>query len=587
MPFDGILIKNIAQELQDLLSGGRIGKIHQIDRDAVVIQVRANGENYRLLFSSNPSAARIHLTEKQFENPDTPPVFCMLLRKHLSGGIIKAFKTSGFERIVAMEVESTDELGDRGLKKLVIEIMGRHSNIILLNQNDKIIDAIKHVDMEVNRVRELLPARTYILPPQQDKLDPSLPETWEALKKEAPSCGRKAESFLLDRLKGFSPVLCREICFRAGVDDATPASALKEHELDRIISVLKELMEGLENQGSSPCLVIDKDLNKPVDFHCVPLSQYPSSQQYDLISTAVEAFYSLKSSKEFNSQRSNDLRKLVEKQLEKCEKRLAINLETYDTNKNYEHLRLMGELLTANIYALSKGMDKASVVNYYSETGEMMEIPLDKDKNPQENAQWYFKRYNKARSAFLYAQKEIEALKTEVAYLESVIFAIDNADGPEQYAEIRLELYEQGYLKSASTKGRKVQTVQVRPLSVLSRDGFEILIGRNNKQNDKLTFKTARHEDIWLHIKNFSGSHVVIRTEGQKVPDSTLVEAAEYAAYYSEARHAPKTEVDYTYVRNVRKPPGGKPGMAIYVNYYTVVVTPRPLDRDKEAQTSL
>ncbi len=574
MPFDGILIKNIAQELNHLLSGGRVGKIHQMDRDAIVLQVRASGENYRLLFSSNASAARIHLTEKQFENPETPPVFCMLLRKHLSGGIIKGFHTNGFERIISMEVESTDELGDRSLKRLVIEIMGRHSNIILLNHSDKIIDAIKHVDIEVNRVRELLPARTYILPPSQDKLDPTLYETYEAIKEEAPNSGRKIESFLLDRLKGFSPVLCREICFRAEVDEAKPASELRPEELSRIIAALKSMMEHLA-KGPSPCLIIDKNLGKPVDFHCLPLTQYPSSQHYGLISTAAEAFFNLKNNKEFNSQRSNDLKKLIEKQLEKCEKRLGINLGTYETNKNYEELRLMGELLTAHIYALSKGMDKASVVNYYSETGETMDIPLNKDKSPQENAQGYFKKYNKARTAFLYAQKEIEALKSEISYLESVLFAIDNAEGPEQYAEIRLELFEQGYLKSAATKGRKAQPVQALPLRVLSKDGIEIFIGRNNKQNDKLTLKTARHEDIWLHIKNFSGSHVVIRTGGQEIPDSTLVEAAEYAAYYSEARHAPKVEVDYTFVRNVRKPSGGKPGMVIYVNYNTVVVTPR------------
>jgi predicted ribosome quality control (RQC) complex YloA/Tae2 family protein len=577
MPFDGIFIKNIAHELNTLLAGGRIGKIHQLDRDAIVLQVRANGENYRLLLSSNPAAARIHLTEKQYDNPETPPVFCMLLRKHLSGGIVRGFKTIGFERIVFMEVETTDELGDRGIKKLVIEIMGRHSNIVLLNPNDKIIDAIKHVDMEVNRVRELLPARTYILPPQQDKLDPTKPETWDVLKAEAPACGRKVESFLLDKLKGFSPVLCREICFRAEVDDGVSASSLKEHELDRLIKALKEMMEGLENRGPSPCLIMDQSLGKPVDFHCIPLTQYPINQSFDFISTAAEAFYNLKNSREFNSQRANDLKKLVEKQLDKLEKRLAINLETYENNKDYEGLRLMGELITANIYALSKGMEKAMLVNYYSEAGETMEIPLDKDRNPQENAQWYFKRYTKARSAFLYAQKEIEAIKSEIAYLESVLFAIDNAEGAEQYAEIRLELVEQGYLKSAVTRGgRKPQPVQALPLRILSRDGFEILVGRNNKQNDKLTFKTARHEDIWLHIKNFSGSHVVIRTGGQEVPDSTLVEAAEYAAYYSQARHAAKVEVDYTYIRNVKKTPGGKPGMVIYVNYYTVVVTPRP-----------
>lgn len=575
MPFDGILAKNMAQELDTTLSGGRIGKIYQMDRDAIIVPVRANGENYRLLLSSNAASARIHLTEKQYENPETPPVFCMLLRKHLSGGIIKGIYTNGFERIIIIEVEATDELGDRSIKKLIIEIMSRHSNIILLNRSDKIIDAIKHVGVEVNRVRELLPARTYILPPAQDKLDPTKAETLDIILNEAPSSRRKVESFLLDKLQGFSPVLCREVCFRAGIEDTTPTCELNAQELTRLNQSLKDLMDGLQNKGPSPVIVYDNGIDKAIDFHCVSLTQYETSKSFALLSSAVETFFTLKNSKEFNNQRAHDLQKLVAKQLEKCEKRLSINLQTYEQNKNFEDLRLFGELITANIYALSKGMEKASVVNYYSDNGESIEIPLNKDKSPQQNAQLYFKRYNKARTAFLYAQKEIEIIKTEITYLESVIFSIENTDGSDEVTEIRLELYEQGYTKSTGKKGKKVQPVKALPLKVISQDGFEISIGRNNKQNDKLTLKTARHEDIWLHIKNFSGSHVVIRTEGKEVPDSTLVEAAQVAAWFSKARLAPKVEVDYTAVRNVKKPSGAKPGMVIYVNYNTVLVTPK------------
>ena len=578
MPFDGILVKNIAQELNLLLSGGRIGKIHQIDKDAIMVQVRANNDNYRLLISCNASTARIHITDKQYENPETPPVFCMLLRKHISGGIIKGFYTVGFERIITIEVESTDDLGDRSIKKLVVEIMGRHSNIILLNSSNKIIDAIKHVDNEINRVRELLPARTYVLPPAQEKLDPTLIETYDLLLEKAAFCGRKIELFLLDNLQGFSPILCREVCFLAQIDESTPTSSLEHSQLLKLIETLKDSMNNLTIKGPSPSIVIDENSGKPVDFHCIKLSQYQLNKNYDLISSAVENFFFLKNNREFLSQRTNDLKKLIEKHLEKCEKRLSINLSTYESNKSYDELRLFGELLTANIYALSKGMEKACVANYYSETEETIEIPLDKNKNPQENAQLYFKKYNKSRIALSYAEKEIQTLKFEIAYLESVIFEIDNAVGADQLGEIRLELIEQGYLKSNGKKGKKIQPVSALPLKVVSKDGFEIFIGRNNKQNDKLTLKTARHEDIWLHIKNFSGSHVVIKTSGNDVPDSTLIEAAEYAAYFSKARSAPKVEVDYTFVRNVKKPSGAKPGMVIYVNYNTVVVTPKPLE---------
>lgn len=573
MPFDGILTNKIAQELNHVLLGGRIGKIHQIGRDAIVIQIRAAGENHRLLLSCNASSARIHLSERQFENPDSPPVFCMLLRKHFSGGIIKGIWTNDFERIVTIEAEVTDDLGDRSVKRLVIEIMGRHSNIIILNKDNLIIDAMKHVGKDVNRVRELLPARVYMLPPSQDKLNPSSGDTTEKILKAAPQCGRKVESFLLDMLKGFSPVLCREICFRSKIDDSIPANELTFHELIRMTDVIKSMMDELFD--SCPNLINDDAMGKPVDFHCVRLLQYSSYKSFDTISRTVEEYYTLKNSKEFNTQEAKSLQNSVSKLLEKSEKRLAINLATYEENKNYDELRLFGELITANIYALSKGMENASLVNYYSESNETVDIPLDKNKNPQQNAQAFFKKYNKARTAFLYAKNEIGVLQDEISYLESVLFAVENAEGSEQLPEIRLELIEQGYAKSVAKKGRKAPPIKVLPQKIISKDGFEILIGHNNKQNDKLTLKLARHEDIWLHIKNFAGSHVVIKTEGKEVTDSTLVEAAQYAAWFSKARSAPKAEVDYTHVRNVKKPSGAKPGMVIYVNYHTVIVTPK------------
>lgn len=578
MPFDGILTNNIARELNQTLSGGRIGKIHQIKRDALVFQIRAGGENHRLLLSCNPSSARIHLTDRQYENPETPPVFCMLLRKHLSGGIIKEFFTNGFERIISIKADVTDDLGDKSEKILVIEIMGRHSNIILLNKDNIIIDAMKHIGSNVNRVRELLPARLYIPPPAQNKLDPTHESTILALLDEAPQCNRKVESFLLDKLQGFSPVLCREICFRAGIDDFIPANELTFHQLSRIADELTQLMAQFTGSGPSPTLVYDNNINKPIDYHCVNLTQYESSKSFDTISQTVESYYLQKNSSEFNTQRANNLYKNVSRLLEKSEKRLVINLHTYEENKGYDELRLFGELITANIYALSTGMEEASLINYYSEDNEPVIISLNKNRSPQQNAQSYYKKYNKSRTAFFYAKNEIEALKNEISYLESVLFSVGSAETPQQLAEIRLELYEQGFIKSTGKKGKGIQTVKILPQKMISKDGFEILIGHNNKQNDKLTLKTARHEDIWLHIKDFSGSHVVIKTEGKEVPDSTLIEAAEYAAYFSKARSSTKAEVDYTPIRNVKKPSGARPGMVTYINYHTLVVAPRRPD---------
>lgn len=575
MPFDGVLAYNMAKELNRFLAGGRINKIYQVDRDSVLLHIRAKGNNYSLLFSCNASAARLHITGKQFENPDTPPVFCMLLRKHLSGGIINSFYTNGYERIITMETEVTDELGDRNIKKLVIEVMGRHSNIILLTHDDKIIDSIKHVDFSVNRVREILPARHYILPPAQDKLSPDDPTVYDYLLNLAPVAERKISSFLLDKLQGFSPVLCREVCFRTGINDDKPANALTGEELNNLVRELKNLMRELSGNHATPSLVIDESTNKVIDFHCVELKQYGTRKTYNCISEAIEAFYSLKNSRELNNQRSNNLLKLIEKHLNKAEKRLDINIRTYEENKNYNDYKLFGELITANIYALKKGMEWATLINYYSPAGESITIPLDKNKNPQENAQQYFKKYHKAKTAFEYAEKETDILKAEISYLESVIFAIENAESPEQLNQIQTELYEQGYLSKPRQKGKMAKPAPVQPLKIQSQDGFEILIGRNNKENDKLTFKIARKEDLWLHIKNFPGSHVVIRTEGKEVPDTTLTEAAEYAAWFSKGRSASKVEIDYTQVRNVKKPSGAKPGMVIYVDYKTIVVNPR------------
>lgn len=575
MPFDGILTHFMAKELTEMLGGGRIGKIYQVGKDTVTMQIRANGENHRLLVSSNAASPRIHLSDKQYENPDNPPVFCMLLRKHISGALIRRIYTNDFERIVIMEVEATDELGDRSIKKLIVEIMGRYSNIILLNKDDKIIDAIKHVDREINRVRELLPARNYVLPPAQDKLDPTQEDLITILQKKATESERKVTSFLLDMLQGFSPVLCREVCQRAGVDEAKPANDLSGNELSRISGNLENMMNDLVSNGPSPMIVIDESTGKFLDFHAVALTQYSSRKRFDTISQAVDAFYQARKTSETNSQRTLELVKAMEKHIEKCEKRLAFNVQSFEENTDYDRFRLYGELITSNIYSLEKGLDQAHLLNYYADGEEYMDIPLNKDKNPQDNAQYYYKRYYKSRSAFNYAKGQLVTLKSELSYLESVMFSIENAEDNNQLQDIRQELYEQGYLHTSPTKGKRAAEIKSSFLSVVSSDGFEIFIGRNNKQNDKLTLKTARHEDLWFHIKNFPGSHVIIKTEGREVPEKTLHEAAGYAAWFSKARSAPKVEVDYTHIRNVKKPSGAKPGMVIYVNYNTIMAIPK------------
>jgi len=575
MPFDGILAHFMAEELNRVLIGGRIGKIQQVTRDTIILHVRAGGENHRLLISSNASSPRIHLTGKQYESPDNPPVFCMVLRKHLSGARIMGFNTTGFERVIFMEAEAADELGDRHVKRLAVEIMGKHSNIILLNSDNRIIDAIRHVDSQVNRVREILPARTYISPPAQDKLDPSSEDTYASIMEGLRESGRRIENYLLDRLQGFSPVLCRELCARASLDERKPASDLSTGEATRLIEELRGMMRGLIGCGPTPVVIYDHPSGKAIDFHITDLVQYPVKKYCRTISQAVDEYYSSRLEKEALSQKAHELMKTVGKLIEKCEKRLAANVQSYEENKDYERLRLFGELVTSSIYSLKKGMSSARIRNYYAEGEEYEEIPLDPQKSPQENAQHYFKSYGKARTAFNYAAGQIESLKKELSWLESVMLAIESAENSGQLDEIRLELYEQGYLKSYPRKSRRDGQAGSSPIRVVSSDGFEIFIGRNNKQNDRLTLKEARHEDIWLHVKNYPGSHVIIKTGGRQVPGSTLEEAAAYAAWFSKARTAPKAEVDYTYVRHVKKTSGARPGMVIYENYSTIVVAPK------------
>jgi predicted ribosome quality control (RQC) complex YloA/Tae2 family protein len=565
----------MAEELNNRLSGGRIGKIQQIKRDTIILHIRASGENYRLLISSNASSPRIHLTWKQYESPNNPPVFCMVLRKHLSGARILGFKTAGFERVIIMEAEAMDELGDRSIKRLAVEIMGKHSNIILLNKDNRIIDAIRHVDSQLNRVRELLPARTYVAPPAQNKLDPSSENTYQAILDGFGESNRRIEKYLLDKLQGFSPVLCRELCSRALIDERKPASDLNPDEAARLIDALRGMMRALLDHGPTPVVIKDHSSDKAIDFHVTDLVQYPAKKRYETISQAIDDYYHSRLEKEAHSQRAHELMKTVGKLVEKCEKRLAANIQAYEDNKDYERLRLYGELITSSIYNLKKGMSSARIPNYHSEDQEFAEIPLDPKKSPQENAQYYFKCYGKARTAFNYAVSQIENLKIELSWLESVMLAIERAENSSQLHDIRLELYEQGYLKSYPRKGRRSTLPESSPIRIVSSDGFEIFIGRNNKQNDRLTLKSAKHEDIWLHVKNYPGSHVIIKTDGRQVPNSTLEEAAGYAAWFSKARPAPKVEVDYTHIRNVKKPSGAKPGMVIYENYSTIMVTPK------------
>jgi len=587
LPFDGIVAKCVVKELSGLLEGGRIEKIFQPEPDEININIRSKNSNYRLLLSANPTYPRIHITGASKENPSSPPVFCMLLRKHLAGGRIIGFDFNNYERIIGIRIESANELGDISVKKLIIEIMGKHSNIILVNPENRIIDAIKHVDSDVSSVREVMPARPYTPPPAQDKKTPEEIDT-EVLISGMENSSARLEKYLLENIKGFSPLLCREICCNADVEYLRAANSLTGPEKIRLKAAVENIFKKIIHNEFRPTIAYEDESHKrPLDFHCLKLSQFVFTVSLDSISEVLDRFYKSKDEAERLRQKQADLLKVLNNSIERCRKKLSIQEETLREVADREKLRLYGELITANIYNIPKGAKTARVQNYYSENNEWVDIPLDENLLPQQNAQMYYKRYAKAKNTYIHTKQQIEETRQELDYLESVLQSLDNCVRPEEIDEVRYELFEQGYMAGKmksryngsgkkSRAGSKKNSVEKpsEPLRFKSSDGYDIFVGKNNRQNDWLTLRQASSNDIWLHTKNIHGSHVIIKKRQSDIPETTLKEAAILAAYFSKARYSANVPVDYTTVKNVSKPSGAKPGMVIYVNYKTITVTP-------------
>jgi len=578
LPFDGIVVKSVVKELSGLLQGGRIEKIYQPEADEIILNIRAKSRNFKLVMSASANYPRIHITEDSKENPANPPMFCMLLRKHLSGGKIIDIEFHDYERMVTIHVESLNELGDLTAKKLIIEIMGRHSNIILTNSEDKIIDSIKYVDSEVSSVREIMPARLYTLPPAQDKISPGSLDIdlfVDNMVNDLSAKETSLEKYLLNNIKGFSPLLCREVCHRAAVESKAPASSLSYDDIERLKNALKEIINDIDGDRFAPCIIYsDEKGGPPIDFHCLEIHQYKNVKYLPSISQVLDTFYSHRDKAERQKQKKASIFKALNNSIDRCNKKLALQQEKLREVADREKLKLYGELITANIYCIPKGSKSVSLLNYYSESGEYLEIPLDENLTPQENAQKYFKQYSKAKSTFTFTSRQVEETLKELEYLESVALLLENCTTLQEIGEIRQELAEQGYLPSKKKADNKKQDKASSPLHFKSSDGIDIFVGKNNKQNDLLTLKMASSNDLWLHTRNIPGSHVIIRKLQKEIPDSTLLEAAVLAAYYSRARLSSNVPVDYTCVKNVKKPAGAKPGMVIYENFKTVIVTP-------------
>ncbi|WP_342467996.1 NFACT RNA binding domain-containing protein [Bacillus sp. FSL W8-0629] len=559
MSFDGIFTYGMTNELQETLTGGRISKIHQPYKHELIFHIRSKGKNHKLLLSAHPSYARVQLTEHHDDNPSEPPMFCMLLRKHLEGGFIERFEQIGLDRVIVLHVRSRNEIGDEQTRKLYIEIMGRHSNLILVeDETEQIIDGLKHLSPSVNSYRTVLPGHQYLLPPAQQKLNP-FNVTKEDILKHLRFQEGKIANQIVDTFSGVSPLFAKEAVHRASLANQ-----------ETIPSTLLEMFQLIQAHSFTPQLT-RKDGKEY--FYLLELQHVDGDMKtFDSLSELLDRFYFGKAERDRVKQQAADLERFVANEKKKNENKLKKLTRTLEESQNAHKYQLYGELLTANIYAIKKGDKEATVINYYDEDGGEITIPLKTNKTPSENAQAYFTKYQKAKNAVEAVNEQIERTHEEIAYFDELIQQLSSAS-PKDLEEIREELVEGKYLRpkqKRNAKKKKPSAIQLEAYE--SSQGVPILVGKNNKQNEYLTTKAAARDDIWLHTKDIPGSHVVIR---HKAPDEqTLLEAAQIAAYFSKAKESSSVPVDYTKIRHVKKPNGAKPGFVTYDQQQTLFVTP-------------
>lgn len=577
MALDGLVIHSIVDELHSKLLGGKIDKVYQPENDEVVLHIRNNKQNFKLILSASASNPRVYIAnDYKKENPINAPMFCMLFRKHIQGGNIVNISQVGFERIIKISVESFDELKEKTTKDIIVEIMGRHSNIILTHSLDnKIIDSAKRIPPSISRVRQLLPGLTYNLPPEQNKLNPlndiSLQDFTNTLKDFQGNIFKSIYSKFL----GISPIIAKEICFRAKVDEKTDTIDCSDEIFNLIYIEFLNLFKNIKSNNYTPCMFIDETIDRVIDFSCVNINLFStlSSVKDDSMSKILEDYYKTKDIKDRIHQRSSDLRKSISIKLDRLYNKLKKQNEELLESENADSYKVYGELITSYIYMIEKGMESVEVDNFYDPEYKSVKIKLNKNLTPSENAQKYFKKYTKMKTAKVEINHQIKISEEEIHYLENILLSIENCENLAELLDIREELGKVGYLK-AQNKSKKETKLTTKPHEFLSSDGFKILVGKNNKQNDHLTLKVADNNDIWLHTKNIPGSHVIIKCEGKEVSDETLFEGAMLAAYFSKSKISSQVPVDYTKKKNIKKPNGAKPGMVIYETNNTIYVTP-------------
>lgn len=578
MALDGITTSAIVSELKSALIGGRIDKIHQPVADEIRMTIRGLGSGAKkVIISANSAHPRIHLTESTRENPMTAPLFCMVMRKHIAGGKIVDICQPNFERIIILRVESANEMGDITTKNLILEIMGKHSNLILTDENGKILDSIKRVTHEKSSVREVLPGKEYVFPPSQDKKNPLEAERGDFLFSLHLQEGRRLQEFIYQTYTGISPIMAGEICSRAGVDASNSCQETTIEEGERLFTAFDKTMAEIKAAAYQPAIYYQKDNNRIVDFAVLEMTQFSGLQKksFDSVSALLEGFYQERDNAAHIRQKAHDMRRLVMSNIERCVKKKEIQLKTRRETKGMELWKKKGELLTANIYAVPQGVTTFKTIDYYEGDMPEIEIAIDPAKTPAENAQKYFSKYNKAKRTLAALEIQEKQNEEELVYLESVLNALDNAKEDADLSEIRTELAESGFIRRQVQKKGAQKPKKSKPLHYVSSDGYDIFVGKSSLQNDELTLRMAEPTDIWMHTKDIPGSHVIIRTNGQsELPEATMEEAANLAAFYSKAKNSSMVPVDYTQRKNIKKPNGAKPGMVIYLTNRTIYITP-------------
>ena len=575
MALDGAFLRHLKKEITDRALGARVDKIYQPNKEELVFLLRTRQEAFKLLLSARANSPRIHFTQYAPENPKVPPMLCMLLRKRLSGAKLVEVRQPGLERLLYLDFDAANELGDKVRLSLVIEIMGKYSNIILVDGQGKIVDALKRVDEEMSSQRLVQPGLAYELPPAQNKpcmLECQPEEIVEAIVHQPKN--QSLNKGILNALQGLSPVVCREIEHQVGRGQELFTRDLTQEQRERLRFFLERLFTTVRDTAGEPYMV-NKIKRKPMEFFFLNIVQYgtlASVSRWEDFSSLLDEFYEERDRQDRMRVKAQDLLRLLANASERLSRKINLQRGELARSEDREHLRVCGDLINANLYRIERGSAFADLENFYDEN-RLMRVKLDPALNATQNAQKYYKEYRKAKTAQQVLGEQIAQAEQELLYVDSVFDCLSRAQSESELNEIRQELREEGYLKAVRDKRKP--PAPLAPLEFVSSEGFRILVGRNNRQNDKLTLKQANNNDIWLHTKNIPGSHTIIVTGGRQPGDATLKEAAMLAAYHSRAKDSSQVPVDYTQVRYVSKPQGAKPGMVIYVHYQTLFVTPQ------------